>query len=143
MMEPPHLDVRAAEDLTTVPERFAMASKIGEPREVELSYLLYDDLKERVPQALLRDLHRPEEYFGKYYELTQVAEGIPDVRRDIAAAIARGEEERKQVQIRQELAQAIHERRNGYAFVWSQVGKPEPVEPIVAGEPGEPTEASP
>lgn len=138
MMEPPHLDVRAAEDLTTIPERFAMASKIGEPREIELSYLLYDDLKERVPQALLRDLHRPEEYFGKYYELTQVAEGIPDVRRDIAAAIARGEEERKQVQIRQELAHAIEDRRAGYAFVWSQVGKADPPEP-----PPEHEEASP
>lgn len=134
MMEPAHLDVRAAEDLKTIPERFEVASKIGEPREIELSYLLYDDLKETVPQALLRDLHRPEQYFGKYYELTQVSEGIPDIRRDIAAAITRGEEERKLVQIREELSRAIEERENGYAFVWSQVGKADPPEPVEGEE---------
>lgn len=135
MMEPPHLDVHADEALTTVPERFAVASKLGEPREVELSYLLYDDLKERVPQALLRDLHRPEQYFGKYYELVQVSEGIPDIRHAINAAIAHAEEERKLLQIREEMRSGLAAREGTYDFPWSTAGKAEPpAPPAPAGE---------
>jgi len=118
MMEPAHLELRTKEDLATIPERFNALGKIGEPREVEISYLLTDDLREVVPQALLRDLHRPEEFFAIYYELTQVSAGIPDVRRDIAAAIARGEEERKLMVARDELTRAI-EARDAYEFAWS------------------------
>lgn len=36
----------------------------GEPREYELSEEMLSDLGDRTPQALLRDLHRPENYFG-------------------------------------------------------------------------------
>src|SRR5512142_2848734 len=44
------------------------AASIAEPREVEISEELRDDLKECVPQALLRDLHRPETDFTKTFE---------------------------------------------------------------------------
>lgn len=129
MMEPPHLELRTKEDLATIAERFNSLGKIGEPREVEISYLLTDDLREVVPQALLRDLHRPEEYFAIYYELTKVSEGIPDVRRDIAAAILRGEEERKLLIARDELTRAI-DARDAYEFAWSTASqKKAPAEP--------------
>jgi hypothetical protein len=126
MMEEPSLELRAKETLATTPERFTAAANLGEPREVEISYLLTDDLKEVVPQALLRDLHRVEEYFGLYYELTKVSEGIPNVRRDIQAAITRGEEERKQMMIRQERDRALSDRQMIHAFPWATAAKPVP-----------------
>jgi len=64
------------------------AAVIGEPREVEVSDEMRDDLKECVPQALLRDLHRPESYFEKMFEITDVlAEGRVDASAEVARAI--------------------------------------------------------
>lgn len=40
-----------------------------EPREVEIPSELEDDLKDVTPQALLRDLHRPELTFDKVFEM--------------------------------------------------------------------------
>ena len=45
----------------------------AEPREVEISEELRDDLKECTPQALLRDLHRPELMFEKLFEVIDIA----------------------------------------------------------------------
>ncbi len=132
MMEPPHLELRTREDHVTIPERFEAMGKLGEPREVEVSYLLTDDLKECVPQALLRDLHRVEEYFSPYYELTKVDDGIPDLRLQIAAALAKGEEERKLFIARQEIDRAIRDRDEIQSLVWarSAVAKePTPAKP--------------
>lgn len=129
MIETPHLELRTNIELATIPERFNALGKLGEPREIELSYLITDDLREVVPQALLRDLHRPEEYFGIYYELLQVSGGIPNVRRDIADAIARGEEERKLLIARDELKNAVSARA-AYKFEWSTASqKKVPAEP--------------
>jgi hypothetical protein len=43
----------------------------SEEREVEIPWALRKDLQECVPQAVLRDLHRPEEYFNIQYEMTE------------------------------------------------------------------------
>jgi len=42
---------------------------IAEPREYERSPDVEDDLSDRTPQALLRDLHRPELFFDKIFEM--------------------------------------------------------------------------
>jgi hypothetical protein len=42
---------------------------IAEPREYERSPDVEDDLADRTPQALLRDLHRPELMFDKVFEM--------------------------------------------------------------------------
>jgi hypothetical protein len=47
--------------------------KHAEPREVEISEELRDDLKDCTPQALLRDLHRPELMFEKQFEVIDIA----------------------------------------------------------------------
>ena len=53
---------------------------IAEPREVEIPEPLREDLKACTPQALLRDLHRPEIYFDKVYEVdTSAVERINPV----------------------------------------------------------------
>ncbi|HRC55287.1 MAG TPA: hypothetical protein PKU97_05145 [Kofleriaceae bacterium] len=124
MFEPPSHDSVIKEALLTVPESFSGVGRLGEPREIEISYLLEDDLKERVPQALLRDLHRPEQYFGRTMELTLVAEAIPDVRRQIAEAIASGEAERQPVSTRLLMDQAIAERLDARRLVpWETLSR--------------------
>jgi hypothetical protein len=69
----------------------AMAANIAtfaEPREVEISDELKDDLKECTPQALLRDLHRPELDFEKTFEVIDAAAGQRiDVVAEVAAAM--------------------------------------------------------
>lgn len=42
---------------------------IAEPREIERPEGIEDDLRDRTPQALLRDLHRVESFFEKSYEI--------------------------------------------------------------------------
>ena len=59
-------------------------STVAEPREVERPGDLSDALAERTPQALLRDLHRPELDFYKVFEQVDV---IADYRIDLAATI--------------------------------------------------------
>jgi hypothetical protein len=57
---------------------------IAEPREVEIPEALTDDLKECTPQALLRDLHRPETFFDKSFEIVDAA---AEQRLDIVAEV--------------------------------------------------------
>ncbi len=48
-------------------------ASIAEPREVEITEELRDDLRECAPQAILRDLHRPEIDFEKTFEIVDHA----------------------------------------------------------------------
>ncbi len=57
---------------------------IAEPREVEISEQLRDDLHDCTPQAILRDLHRPEIDFDKLFEIVDVA---AEQRLDIVAEV--------------------------------------------------------
>jgi hypothetical protein len=62
--------------------------KQSEPREVEISEELRDDLKECTPQALLRDLHRPELMFEKQFEVIDIAaEQKLDIVAEVDAAM--------------------------------------------------------
>jgi hypothetical protein len=71
------IDVLIDENGTEMPFfDFAMLDRvisIGEPREVEIPDALLEDLRECTPQALLRDLHRAEEYFDKQFEIVDAA----------------------------------------------------------------------
>jgi hypothetical protein len=58
---------------------------IAEPRERELSEELRDDLRDCTPQALLRDLHRPELEFEKVFEVVDMS---AEQRLDIVKAVA-------------------------------------------------------
>jgi hypothetical protein len=61
-----------------------IARQIAEPREVEVPEELRDDMKDVTPQALLRDLHRPELSFDKTFEIVDVA---AEQRLDIVAEV--------------------------------------------------------
>jgi hypothetical protein len=58
---------------------------VSEPREVERPGDLQDALAERTPQALLRDLHRPELDFHKVFERVDL---IAEYRIDVAMSVA-------------------------------------------------------
>ena len=82
----PLIDVRvdpsiAQLDLSMIDRRHTIA----EPREIERPMELEDDLQDRTPQALLRDLHRPETDFQKIFEVVDMA---AEQRFDIVAAVA-------------------------------------------------------
>lgn len=64
-------------------ERLGM---IADPREVEISEELRDDLRDCTPQALLRDLHRVETDFDKQFEVVDLA---AEQRMDIVAEVDR------------------------------------------------------
>ena len=70
---------------------YAMAERqasIAEPREVEISEELRDDLKDCTPQAILRDLHRPEIDFDKTFEIVDMsAEQKLDIVAEVKAAM--------------------------------------------------------
>ncbi len=78
------IDVHVDDQFGTLDERM-IDRTIAEPREVEISDDLRDDLNECTPQALLRDLHRAERDFDKTFEVVDVIEGQ---RVDIVAEVA-------------------------------------------------------
>lgn len=62
---------------------------IAEPREYDLPYELSEALTHRTPQALLRDLHRPELNFDKMFEIVDLAaENRIDLPAIISEALA-------------------------------------------------------
>jgi len=80
------IDVRIDPEMAFFDEKMAdNVATIAEPREVEISDELKDDLRECTPQALLRDLHRPETDFDKTFEIVDAA---AEQRFDIVAEVA-------------------------------------------------------
>jgi hypothetical protein len=63
--------------------------QLGEPREVEIPHGLHDDLRECTPQAVLRDLHRPEVEFPLHLEVDpSIAAAMPiDATRVVREAL--------------------------------------------------------
>lgn len=76
----PIIDVHVDPDLTMFD--YAMLERqhtVSEPIEREIPEELRDDMRDRTPQALLRDLHRAELYFEKQFEVHDyAAEGRVD-----------------------------------------------------------------
>jgi len=68
-------------DLSLIERQHSMV----EPRDFERPPSVEDDLRERTPQALLRDLHRPELDFDKAFEVVDMN---AEQRFDIVAAVA-------------------------------------------------------
>ena len=84
--EVPPLQLRVREDVA-ICDLAAIERQhlIAEPREVEIPVEMQDDLKECAPQALLRDMHRPELDFEKTFEVVDMA---AEQRVDIVAMVA-------------------------------------------------------
>lgn len=69
----PAIDIRVDPEVALLDHAMIDRVAIAEPREVEISEELRDDLKDCTPQALLRDLHRPEQDFDKVFEVVDFA----------------------------------------------------------------------
>ncbi|CAN5705691.1 hypothetical protein BH11MYX2_BH11MYX2_27950 [soil metagenome] len=65
-------------------------SQIADERFYEISEEMQDEMKECTPQAMLRDLHRPELSFDKTFEISDAAEqSAPiDIVKEVADAMA-------------------------------------------------------
>ncbi|MEO8554332.1 MAG: hypothetical protein ABI678_30360 [Kofleriaceae bacterium] len=83
------LPIRVDPDVALFDQAMAeRGHQIAEPREVEISEELRDDLKDCTPQALLRDLHRAELYFEKTFEVIDMAaEQSLDIVAEVEAAM--------------------------------------------------------
>jgi hypothetical protein len=80
------VDVHVDPEIAQFDEKMAdNVATFADPREVEISEELKDDLKVCTPQALLRDLHRPELDFEKTFEVVDAA---AEQRLDIVAEVA-------------------------------------------------------
>jgi hypothetical protein len=78
------IDVRVDPKMTRIDLEQVEQRAIAEPREVEVPFQISDDLAACTPQAILRDLHRPELYFDKVFEIVDMA---AEQRFDIVAAV--------------------------------------------------------
>jgi hypothetical protein len=67
-------------------DRARHGMSFSDTREVEIAERVQDDLKECTPQALLRDLHRPELDFDKTFEIVDI---VAEQRVDASAEVAR------------------------------------------------------
>lgn len=84
----PNLEVRIDPTITLLDETMGLSS-VAEPREVEIPEPLRDDLRDCTPQALLRDLHRPEIDFDKTFEVVDMAaEQTLDIVAEVRTAMA-------------------------------------------------------
>ena len=81
---------------------------IADPREIELPQELEDDLRECAPQAILRDLHRPELDFEKTFEIVDIA---AEQRLDIVAEVRAVMATRYEIDISALGPSASHEAR--------------------------------
>ena len=82
---PPEVTLHVDPDILQLDEAMiARQGAIAEPREFQRAPDLEDAVSERTPQALLRDLHRPELYFDKSFQRVDM---IADSRVDIAATV--------------------------------------------------------
>jgi hypothetical protein len=80
------IDIRIKTEMGCFDYAAAAAQVIAiEPREREIDEELRDEMKEVAPQALLRDLHRPEDEFQKQFELIDPSAAQ---RYDIVAEVA-------------------------------------------------------
>jgi hypothetical protein len=79
------IDVRVNPDVALLDHSMIdRAATIAEPREVEIAEHLLDDLHDCTPQALLRDLHRPELSFDKLFE---IVDPVAESRLDAVAIV--------------------------------------------------------
>jgi len=82
----PLIDVRVDPDIVRIDlPLIERQHAVAEPRDYERPAFVEDDLRERTPQALLRDLHRPELDFDKTFERVDMA---AEQRLDIVAMVA-------------------------------------------------------
>ena len=120
------IEPRVRTDITLIDQAaIDRGHTIAEPRTYELPYDLEEALTQRTPQALLRDLHRPELVFEKIFEwFDPVTEHRVDLRAQINEALAFRASSTKKIEsklreARALLAEARQERRKPWTALTS------------------------
>jgi hypothetical protein len=124
----PTIDLRVDPDFGRLDRSMIeRASSNAEPRELQRPDDLEDELKECAPQALLRDLHRPEIDFDKTFEVIDMA---ADQRTDIAVEVRSvlatswklpPQGLTSSMQARELLAELRAERRQSWPTLWKSM----------------------
>jgi hypothetical protein len=92
--------------------------------EVERPEDLVDAMREATPQALLRDLHRPEEEFSIQYERSEPVESDADPFAEARRAIAAGYKYAPEMRSMSQARDALRPLREAKASVWSEIRTP-------------------
>ena len=124
----PEIEPRVSLDIMMIDQSaIDRGHTIAEPRTYELPADLEDALTERTPQALLRDLHRPELLFEKMFELFDpTAENRVDLRAIIHEALAFRASSTKKIEskvseVRALLGELHKERRKPWTALTSKM----------------------
>ncbi|HSS02405.1 MAG TPA: hypothetical protein VLM79_35340 [Kofleriaceae bacterium] len=121
------IEPRVRTDITMLDHAAIDRRTIAEPRTYELPFDLADALTERTPQALLRDLHRPELIFEKMFEwFDPTVEHRIDLRAIINEALAFRPSSTKKIEskvreARALLAEVRQERRKPWTALTSKM----------------------
>jgi hypothetical protein len=118
------IEPRIAPDIRMLDQAMiARGNTISDPREYELPSDLEDALTERTPQALLRDLHRPELDFEKMFELVDVmADSRVELRAIIHEALAFRRSSTKKIESKvQEVRALLLELRQERRRPWTEL----------------------
>ena len=136
---PPELHLR--ERLLLSDERFSeVLGAIGEPREVQIPRELEEDLQECTPQAMLRDLYRPEPQFDKYLTYGEPEPTPASLIADIRTIACADYTVRPEPSARTRYEDALAELRRVKALPWGDLSKPKPRDETSGEEPGEEAE---
>jgi hypothetical protein len=85
---PPPMEIRLGGDIRTAkPEQNDYMGVIGDPRELDLPMWLEDVFREQTPQAILRDLHRPELDYQLWFEGMEHQPTLSELAAQVRAAI--------------------------------------------------------
>jgi hypothetical protein len=113
---PPPMEVRIREIARVDASMIDQLAQIAEPRDVQRPHWIDEACKEGAPQAILRDLHRPESTFTLGYPLPDPEPGLSELTGDIRAVTARSYKVRPNltpsvVHMRDALAELHHWKR--------------------------------
>jgi hypothetical protein len=92
--------------------------------EVERPEDLADAMREATPQALLRDLHRPEDEFSIEYVRPEPVESDADPFGEARRAIAAGYKYAPEMRLMMQARDALRPLREAKASVWSEIRTP-------------------
>ena len=120
---PPELhlvdDIRASDG--------AFADRLGvvaEERSIERPRWVDEELSDNTPQAVLRDLYRPETTFAKYLRIGDPEPGFAEVLADIRTTATARYTVRPEPPIRDLIADAFAELRHWKAARWGELDLP-------------------
>jgi hypothetical protein len=109
---PPQMEIKIGGDIrANITDVTEGMGSLAEPREREMPHWMEEDLRETAPQAILRDLHRPELDFNLYFEQIEHQPTLSEMRGVVTATLGMS------LRIRPDLRPALESVRDAFAEV--------------------------